>query len=354
MKMKEMKRFCVNQRKWLVLALAAVLFNSCGTIFVAPTYPDDGRAVVEAKIDAYSSGENLSAKKVALLVCNDETVPKSDLKNLEFEGYIKRILEAKGYTFTSEHDKAEVVVFYEYGISDPREYTSQRTVPVWGQTGIAYSTTTQKTNIYGKTVYETRHTPSRGIVGSNVVTNTEIKYLRWANINAFDADFYRQTGEDKMLWVIEVTSEGSSDDLRYIFPYMMAASGGYVGQSSGIKRTEGIKDRDPRLLALKYPDRFVTVVINEGTKGKGSKNINMTVYKDMYRGGKLFIKAGTRVSVDVRRFANELWIRGGMATTSVDGDRVSFKPTPIVFFNRYGHKQAEAAAGTLLHLLITE
>jgi hypothetical protein len=348
--MKEMKRFCVNQRNWLVFVLVAVLVSSCGVVLIKRPIYRDSNGRVEAKIDAYSSNESLSGRKVALLVCNDETIPKNDLKNLEFEGYIKKMLEAKGYTFTSDHDKAEVVVFYEYGISDPREYTSQRTEPVWGQTGIAYSTTTQKTDVFGRTVYETTNTPRRGIVGSNVVTDTEIRYLRWANINAFDAEFYRQTGEDKMLWVIEVTSEGPRDDLRYAFPYMMVAAGEYVGQNSGVKKTEEIEDHDPRLLELKYPGRVVSVVINEATKGKGSKNINMTVYKDVYRGGQLFIKAGTRVSVsEVYRFYNSLSLVD-LSTTSVDGKSIFLGGG--VSFNSFTNSQTEAAAGTLLHLLM--
>jgi hypothetical protein len=340
----------MRNRLWLIFVIVSVLLSSCGTVFVRrPTYNGYDGSVV-TKIDAYSSNENLSDKKVALLVCNDETISKNDLKNIEFEGHIKKMLEAKGYTFTSDHDKAEVVIFYEYGISDPREYTSQRTVPVWGQTGIAYSTTTQRTNVFGNTVYETRNMPSRGIVGSNVITNTEIKYLRWTNINAFDADFYRQTGEDKMLWVIEITSEGSKDDLRDVFPYMMAVADGYVGKNSGVKETEEIKGRDPRVLALKYPDRFVTVVINNDTKGKGRKNINMTVYQDMYRGDKLFIKAGTPVSAgDIFRDDGTLFI-SKVSTTSVEGGHINLES--VYFINPFGNEQAEAVAGTLLHLLI--
>jgi hypothetical protein len=302
------------------------------------------------EINAYSSNESLSGKKIALLVCNDENIPKNDLKNLEFERHIKKVLEAKGYTFTSDHDKADVVVFYEYGISDPIEYTSQRTVPVWGQTGIAGSKTTQKRDFLGRTVYETRNIPSRGVVGSRVETNTHTKYLKWANINAYDADFYRQTGEDRMLWIIEMTNTNSENDLRYIFPRMMAAAYSYIGQSSGAKQTERISDSNPMI----YPDRLLTAVVNEPIKNKRD-NINITVHQDMYRDGRLFIKAGTPVSVgSVTRSGlggQRYLFLHSLSTTSVDGNPVAFA-RDVSFLTYYDKPAVEA--GTLLYLIIKE
>jgi hypothetical protein len=345
-----------NNSLWLIFAIIPVLFGSCRSTYylspryVSPRYGDDEYTHVVVKIDAYS-GENLSDKKVALLVCNDVNIPRNDLKNMEFEGYIKKMLEEKGYTVTSDQDKAEVAIFYEYGISNPIEHTVQRTEPVWGQTGISSSTTTQKKDLLGRTVFETYNTPQHGIVGSNVVTDTKITYLRWVNINAYDAGFYRKTGEDKMLWIVEVTSEGSSDDLRYVFPYMMAAAGGHIGQSSGAKKTEKVREREPRLLEMKYPGRYVTLILNEPT----DKKIDISVHKDVYRNGKLFIKAGTPVSADkeyISGYSSGIKL-SGFSTTSVDGNRVSFGKEEVSFAGNIG-TSSHGAAGTLLYLRIEE
>jgi hypothetical protein len=153
-----------------------------------------------------------------------------------------------------------------------------------------------------------------------------------------------------MLWTMEVTSEGSQDDLRYIFPYMMAAASGYVGQNSGVKRTETIGNHDPRLLALKYPDRLVTVIINEATKGKSIKKINMTVYQDVYRGGNLFIKAGTRCSSDLMFRSDYTLFMPDLSTTSVNGKEVHLGS--VYFSGLSLGTQAEAREGTLLYLLM--
>lgn len=159
------------------------------------------------------------------LFCNDENIPKHDLKNLELEGYVKKALAPKGYTFTNNNEDANVVIFYEYGVSDPRFYTSEKIVPVWGVTGIGASITTttrQRTPITGRpyTQQSTFNIPSYGQVGERVVTQTATKYLCWANISAYDADYYRKTGEDKMLWLIEIQSENESNNLRFVFPYI--------------------------------------------------------------------------------------------------------------------------------------
>jgi len=58
---------------------------------------------INVKLDAMSSGENVTNKKVALMVCNDENIPKHDLKNIELESYIKKVLISKGYTFTDNN-----------------------------------------------------------------------------------------------------------------------------------------------------------------------------------------------------------------------------------------------------------
>jgi hypothetical protein len=276
---------------------------------------------VVVTVDAYNNRENITVKKVAMLVCNDATIPKYDLKNMEIENYIKTILATKGYSFTNNNEEANIIIFYEYGISDPKVYTSQHVVPVWGQTGVSSSRTVSGTS-FGKPYTKTTYEPSYGVVSSEVVTNTTTEYVRWANISAFDADYYRETGEDKMLWLTEIQSEGSSDDLRYIFPYMLVAAREYIGQSTTDKKVVSLTSdpEDARVLALK--NTLVTVILNQATAGR--KDPQATVVDDVYRNGELYIKAGTPVSIKRTRSGEDLWL-SGFSTTSVHGNKVPLK-----------------------------
>jgi hypothetical protein len=300
----------MSRNNFFIFAIVATLFCSHITW---------GQDTYHVDINAYGNKENLTDKKVALLTCNDERISKSDLKHLEIEGYLKKALRQKGYTFTSDNNEANIVIFYEYGISDPKEYTYQRIVPVWGQTGIAYSETTQRKDVFGRPVYSTTNTPSYGQVGGTAITKTTTKYMKWANISAYDADFYRQTGEDKMLWLTEINSEGPSDDLRTVFPYMMAAAKEYMEQSSGQKISVRIDSADDRW------DEFNETLVRVKIKKPASKRElpSITVHQDVYRDGKLFIKAGTPIEYSTYRYTRRKQAVSEATAVAVTGESVA-------------------------------
>ena len=146
------------------------------------------------------------------------------------------------------------MIFYQYGNSNPQIFERDVIVPVWGQTGISSSRTTITKNTYGSGYTQnTYNSPSYGVVGSNVVKQTGVKYLRYITFSAYDANHYRNTGNNKMIWLVEVTSEGWSDDLRYIFPFMLVASEPYIGKSSGQKIKVSIPDEptDNKVIQLR-------------------------------------------------------------------------------------------------------
>ena len=308
----------MTKKLFLFLVFVLFAFSSCTTYKGFTTFQN-----VEVKLDAYSNKENASPnKKVALMICNDENIPKHDLKNLELEGYIKKVLDSKGYTFTKNQEEANIIIFYEYGISDPKVYTSQRIVPIWGQTGVSSSTTETRYTYSGKPYQHTTYTPNYGKIGENVVTDTKIKYLRWVNISAFDADYYRKTGEDKMLWLTEIQSEGESDDLRYIFPYMLVAAKEYIGQNVNNRISVNIPNNPADKQVLEVKDALVTIIINQATAGY--KDPQATVYQNVYKNGELFIKAGTPVNIKNRKRIKHGLILSKISTTSVYGNNINF------------------------------
>ena len=131
------------------------------------------------------------------------------------------------------------------------------------------------------------------------MTETTIKYLCWVNISAYDADYYRKTGEDKMLWLTEIQSENETDNLRFVFPYMIAAA----KYNMGLNRTDRVfynipsSPVDKEIMEIK--NTLVTIRFNEATKGK--KDPKATVEHDVYRNNELIIRAGTSVKMTCQK-----------------------------------------------------
>jgi len=223
----------------VVYVVMSFFLLSCATTNTVPY----GRA--EVKVDSYGD-ESLISEKKCILVCNDETIREDDLKKIEFEGYMRKLLSSKGYTFTSNKEEAAIVIFYQYGISNPQVFERDVIVPTWGQTGISSSRTT----ITGNTI-TTSNTPSFGVVSSNVVKKTDVRYMRYFTFSAYDANYYKNTGNNKMIWLVEITSEGTSDDLRLIFPCMLVALEPYIGKSSGQKKMISIGTTDKKVKELR-------------------------------------------------------------------------------------------------------
>jgi hypothetical protein len=307
-----------SRGNFLILAVAIFALSSCTTI--SESFHVFER--VHVGLDTYSNQENTTGKKIAMIACNDESISKHDLKNQEFEKYLKKILAPKGYSFTDSSDTANVVIFYEYGISDPKIYTSQEVIPVWGQTGVSSSKTETRTDFSGRPYAHTTYEPSYGVVGSNVVTNTEIKYMRWANVSAFDADYYRKTGGNKMIWLTEMRSEGETDDLRMMLPYLLTAARKYIGENHTNRINITLNSDPVSAEVLSTKNALVVVFTHQATSGR--KDPQATIDNDVYRAGQLYIKKGEPVSIKRTRAGRDLLL-SRFSTTSVDGNKVSLK-----------------------------
>jgi hypothetical protein len=128
------------------------------------------------------------------------------------------------------------------------------TEPVWGQTGFETVTTQEITeNADGtKTQSEkTESVPSYGIVGYTTETETYTIYIKYIVLNAVDYAAYRDGKRTVQLWKTTITTRGVSDDLRKLFPIMIAASFDYIGTDTGEKIEIEIGEEDERIQALR-------------------------------------------------------------------------------------------------------
>lgn len=252
--------------------LIIFLCTSCATMYNTTSTE---RYVVE--VDAYGNDSYLNSKKY-ILASGDSIVNENSLQYIEFSDYIRKILNSKGYIETTNWDDADLMIFFSYGISDPQTFQATRSVPVWGKTGISSVNTTSQTtgsgygSVYGSvigsdntaygsaygsssgsstTTTRTNVTPSFGVSGYRQQTSTYTKYFRYVTLSSYDLNEYKANEKEKIAWNTNITSEGSSDDLRKVIPYMVAVAASYIGKSSGEKKSLEIYVDDERVNQLK-------------------------------------------------------------------------------------------------------
>jgi hypothetical protein len=76
-------------------------------------------------------------------------------------------------------------------------------------------------------------TPTYGVTGSRTYSGSYTHFPRHLNLNAIDLIEYRDTQKEKEVWSTMIYSEGSSSDLRRVFPIMVAAAIPYLGENTG-------------------------------------------------------------------------------------------------------------------------
>ena len=168
-------------------------------------------------------------------------VDKDDLQFQEFSTYVDRALQKRGFQKVEENRAPEIVIYLNYGISDPNE--NMASMPVFGQTGggttsTFNATTTSNTySNYGSTTGNATTTgsvytpPTFGVVGSQ--TYSYSTFNRFLVIDAVDYGIYKETEKIKSIWKTTITSTGTSGDLRRVFPVLVAAAVPHLGVNTG-------------------------------------------------------------------------------------------------------------------------
>lgn len=196
---------------------------------------------------------SMGSKTQYILLPYNSDINSNDLKYREFANYVHKVLVQRGFQAV-KYENANLIIFLEYAIGEPK--TSQHTysVPTWGQTGVAststYGTFSQNGNT---TTYSgtTLNTPSYGITGSTTHTRTSTNYTRSFKLSAFDLEDFKISGELKPVWYTSAVSTGSSGDLRSVFPVMLAASSEYISENTSGYKHVSIRETDQRVKDIK-------------------------------------------------------------------------------------------------------
>ncbi|NLA73988.1 MAG: hypothetical protein GX846_00650 [Deltaproteobacteria bacterium] len=206
-----------------------------------------GRHRFNISIDSLAAPGAVS-KKIYLLLPGNQGVTAADLQFKEYAEYLKRVLDKRGYVYTESKDEANVAIYLAYGMGDPQTHQYSYDLPVWGRTGYyASRTRVAETTDDGKTSYRTytAYTPAYGYIGYSSRIDSVTTYMRFAVITAYDYDQFKKDEAEVQLWKTTINSTGTTDDLRRIFPILMAASLPYLATDTGEKVYVAMYETDP-------------------------------------------------------------------------------------------------------------
>ena len=228
----------------LVILILTIYLSACSAKSVQFTASVDGLTSPDAEV-----------KKKYVLVPGLKDVGTGDLQFKEFAGYVDRILASLGFAKADNVDNANAIIYLSYGISDPQKNNYSYVLPVWGQTGVSSSYTTGQYSYFGGTASysgTTTYTPQYGVTGYMPVSGSYDTYQRYIMVDAYDLDAYRKDKQIIQIWKTLIYSAGSTDDLRIVFPVLIAASKPYIGKNTEIKRDFVIDEQEISKILLEF------------------------------------------------------------------------------------------------------
>jgi len=177
-----------------------------------------------------SSGQTLQIQKESSIqVVPDSNAPNPILEK-EIAAKIQKLLNKKGYT--TETDKADYYLLFDYGISSGRYVT--RSYPVY------------HSDLYCDYPfsYGYRHGYTTYMAYSSIV------YDRWLVLRLIDSNDYKAFRKSKPLWIGEAASSGPGSDLRKLINYLLVAALEHFGRDTGKQVNVLFSDNDERIKPL--------------------------------------------------------------------------------------------------------
>ncbi|MBN1595840.1 hypothetical protein JW933_07940 [candidate division FCPU426 bacterium] len=190
--------------------------------------------VYHARVDAINDGR-MSDNKTYIIVPGNANTAAGDLQFREFARYLQRALQQNGFIAASENTPPDVEIYLSYGIGNPRPRIRTYTVPVWGQTNTEITTTesTHKTQTGVHTTTTTDITPEYGVTGYTTQDQVLTVYPKYVEIDAYSIKNAKPGDRLEQLWKTTIRSEGKKNEIRSVFPILMAAAAKYLGGNTG-------------------------------------------------------------------------------------------------------------------------
>lgn len=188
------------------------------------------------------------------LLSGKDGVSMNDLEFREYAAYLRRCLAQAGYSESATLDQADLAIFVSYGIGDAKEQAYSYSMPVYGQTGggtYNFSGTTYSDYGAATTYGTATQTPQYGVVGSEQFSGTTLTYLRYLFVDVFDMKALRNEKKKIPVWRTDVMSRGRNDDLRGVFPVLVAAATPHFGKNTKKQVVVDISEGDKQVQQIK-------------------------------------------------------------------------------------------------------
>ena len=174
------------------------------------------------EINGYTGRGANALRPATRIAVVPNTYSANPLLAAEVKAKIERLLQSRGFS-PSSVDSADLVLLNVFGIGTPQEIATGAVALPLGNM-IAY------------------------------VPTSTISYFRWLMIGVAPAAQYGVAGLEfkdvDWSWVAEVTSSGSSGDLRTVIDYMLVAAFESFGYSTGRRVQVTLPRNDPRVRVL--------------------------------------------------------------------------------------------------------
>ncbi|HWR11280.1 MAG TPA: hypothetical protein VN445_05640 [Rectinemataceae bacterium] len=209
-------------KKLILAAILVAMMVSCSTTKTLVMQIDGiGR-------DAYPE------ERSYVFVPTDSALKASDLRFEKYTGYIEKALSRKGYRKVSKAEEANIIIYVMYGVGDPEQHQYAYSVPVFGPVPSRPLSPPPPPAPGSPPNPPIRsYSPTYGIIGSTTRYETYTTYFSYCKIEAFDLKLLRESGVEKQLWSTIITSTGSSNDLRYLMPYLISGAEDYIATDTG-------------------------------------------------------------------------------------------------------------------------
>jgi hypothetical protein len=190
------------------ILLLFALFTGCAS---GPNYNMRVNSYVDPKYESNNSPKTfilVSAKG------NDK-----DLQFKEFAGLITQALEFQGYKPVENASKATEVITLDYGVDNGTDVTTSKAIPVYN------NSTTAIQNSYGQNIGYLQNANPYAPSGYTHISETSTFFLRQITLSS--------ATDSNMNWKTEMRSQGTSSDLRAIFPIILNSCADYIATNTG-------------------------------------------------------------------------------------------------------------------------
>jgi hypothetical protein len=230
--------------KIVIVIMVALLSLGCSTM--KSTYYVD--------VTGFSKSDFGSEPVRYALAPADKHIGGNDLQFEEYCRYVDSALIKNGYLKAESFDDATVAIFFYYGIGNPEEHQYSYSLPLSEQTGVSSPSIEDTHNCSddcGNSKGTAAHTAEYEIARYQQLQENNATYYRYLSLSAIDLQKYREDQQVIELWRMEVSSTGSSSDLRVVVPVMVAASAKYIGKNTGKAISISVKDDDPAVIEMR-------------------------------------------------------------------------------------------------------